>query len=50
MNGVGRVDHSIKEKNDKWKNFHSRAKKEFSNYNKEYKKTGGGPPPMPPCQ
>ena len=50
MNGVGRVNRSIKEKNDKWKNLHSRAKREFNNYKKEYKKTGGGPPPKPPSQ
>ena len=49
VNGVGRVNRSIKEKNDKWKNLHSRAKKEFSNYKKEYK-TGDGPPPKPPSQ
>ena len=50
VNAVGRANHSVQEIKDKWKNLHSTAIKEFSNYKKEYKKTGGGPPPKPPSQ
>ncbi|XP_068712952.1 t-SNARE domain-containing protein 1-like [Montipora foliosa] len=50
VNAVGRANRSIQEIKDKWKNLHSTAKKEFSNYKKEYKKTGGGPSPKPPSQ
>ena len=50
VNAVGRANRSVQEIKDKWKNLHSTAKKEFSNYKKEYKKTGGGPPPKPPSQ
>ena len=49
-NAVGRANRSVQEIKDKWKNLHSTAIKEFSNYKKEYKKTGGGPPPKPPSQ
>lgn len=31
-----------------WKNLHSTAKKEFSEFKRESKKTRGGPPPKPP--
>ena len=50
VNAVGRANRSVQEIKDKWKNLHSTAIKEFSNYKKEYKKTGGGPPPKPPSQ
>ena len=50
VNAVGRANRSVQEIKDKWKNLHSTAIKEFSNYKKEYKKTGGGPPPKPPSR
>ena len=35
---------------DKWKKLQSTAKKEFSGFRKEQKKTGGGPAPPNPSE
>ena len=48
VNAVGTANRSVSEVKDKWKNLHSTAKKEFSEFKRESKKTGGGPPPKPP--
>ena len=48
VNAVGTANRTVSEVKDKWKNFHSTAKKEFSEFKRESKKTGGGQPPKPP--
>ena len=50
VNAVGKANRTVQEVKDKWKNLHSTAKKEFSTFRKESKKTGGGPPPKQPSQ
>ena len=45
---MGTANRTVSEVKDKWKNLHSTAKKEFSEFKRESKKTGGGPPPKPP--
>ena len=50
VNAVGKANRTVQEVKDKWKNLHSTAKKEFSAFRKESKKTGGGPPPKQPSQ
>ena len=47
VNVVGTANRMVSEVKDKWKNLHSTAKKEFSEFKRESKKTGGGPPPKP---
>ena len=48
VNAVGYANRSVQEVKDKWKNLHSNAKKEFSAFKRESKKTGGGKAPKPP--
>ena len=48
VNAVGTANRTVTEVKDKWKNLHSTAKKEFSEFKRESRKTGGGPPPKPP--
>lgn len=48
VNVVGTANRTVSEVKDKQKNLHSTAKKEFSEFKRESKKTGGGPPPKPP--
>ena len=50
VNAAGKANRTVQEVKDKWKNLHSTAKKEFSTFRKESKKTGGGPPPKQPSQ
>ena len=50
VNAAGQANRTVQEVKDKWKNLHSIAKKEFSSFNNEGKKTGGGPQPKPPSQ
>ena len=50
VNAVGKASRTVQEVKDKWKNLHSTAKKEFSTFKKESKKTGDGPPPKQPSQ
>ena len=45
VNAVGVEKRMVAEVREKWKNLHSSAKKEFTNYRKESKRTGGGPAP-----
>ena len=45
VNAVGVEKRTVAEVREKWKNLHSSAKKEFTNYRKESKRTGGGPAP-----
>jgi len=42
---VGVEKRTVAEVCEKWKNLHSSAKTEFTNYRKESKRTGGGPAP-----
>ena len=48
VNAVGLASHTVAEIKDKWKNLHSTAKRDFSSFRREAKKTGGGPAPKPP--
>ena len=48
VNAVGTANRTVSEVKDKWKNLHSTAKKEFSEFKRESRKTGEGPPPKPP--
>ena len=48
VNAVGVTLRTTQEVKDKWKNLQSTAKKEFSGFKKEQKKTGGGPAPSNP--
>ena len=48
VNAVGCANRSTQEVKDKWKNLHSTAKKEFSQYRRDRKKTGGEPVPKAP--
>ena len=48
VNAVGTANPTVSEVKDKWKNLHSTANKEFSEFKKESRKTRGGPPPKPP--
>ena len=48
VNAVRTTNRTVSEAKDKWKNLHSTAKKAFSEFKRELKKTGGGPPPKPP--
>ncbi|KAL9988924.1 hypothetical protein ACROYT_G003419 [Oculina patagonica] len=50
VNALGYANREVREVKDKWKNLHSTAKKEFSEFKRESKKTGGGPPPKKPSQ
>ena len=48
INAVGVAHLTVQEVRDKWKNLTSTAKKEFSDFGKEQRKTGGGPVPKKP--
>ena len=48
VNALGVESRTVQEVKDKWKNLHSAAKKEFSTFKIEPKKTGGGLPPKKP--
>ena len=48
VNAVGVAKRTAQEVRDKWKNVTSAAKKEFSDFGKETRRTGGGPAPKPP--
>ena len=48
VNALGIENRSVQEVRDKWKNLTSQAKKEFSGYGREKKRTGGEPPPKAP--
>ena len=45
VNAVGVEKRTVVDVREKWKNLRSSAKKEFTNYRKESKRTGGGPAP-----
>ena len=45
VNSVGVVKRTETEVREKWKNLHSAAKREFTKFRQESKKTGGGPTP-----
>ena len=45
VNSVGVDKGTETEVSEKWKNLHSAAKREFTKFRKESKKTGGGPAP-----
>ncbi|XP_022796230.1 uncharacterized protein LOC111334679 [Stylophora pistillata] len=44
LNAVGTAKRTVMEVKDKWKNLHSIAKKEFPEFKREIKVTGGGRP------
>ena len=48
VNAVGVACHTVQEVRDKRKNLTSTAKKEFSDFGKEQRKTGGDPAPQKP--
>ena len=48
VNAVGTAKQTVTEAKDKWKNLHSIAKKEFAEFKRENKITGGGWPPKSP--
>ena len=48
VNALGVAYHTAQEVRDKWKNLTSTTKKEFSDFRKEQRKTGGGPAPKKP--
>ena len=48
VNAVGLASRTVAEVKAKWKNLHSTAKRDFSSFRREAKKTGGGPAPKPP--
>ena len=48
VNAVGTAKRTVTEVKDKWKNLHSIAKKEFAEFKRETKITGGGRPPKLP--
>ena len=48
VNAVGLASRTVAEVKDKWRNLHSTAKRDFSSFRREAKKTGGGPAPKPP--
>ena len=50
VNAVGVTARTTQEVRDKWKNLHSSAKKDFSSFKREHKKTGGGPAPPAPTE
>ena len=50
VNAVGVTAKSTQEIRDKWKNLQSHAKREFSSFKSEQKKTGGGPAPPNPSE
>ncbi|XP_066026245.1 nuclear apoptosis-inducing factor 1-like [Pocillopora verrucosa] len=50
VNAVGVTARSTQEVRDKWKNLQSHAKREFSSFKSEQKKTGGGPAPPNPSE
>ena len=50
VNAVGVTARSTQELRDKWKNLQSTAKREFSSFKCEHKKTGGGPAPPNPSE
>ena len=50
VNAIGLEKRAVSEVREKWKNIHSPAKKEFANYNKGTRKTGGGPAPKQPSE
>ena len=50
VNSVGVALRTTQEVRDKWKNLQSIAKKEFSGFKNEQKKTGGGPAPPNPSE
>ena len=45
VNAVGVDKPTESEVDERWKNLHSAAKREFTKFRKESKKTGGGPAP-----
>ena len=47
VNAVGTAKRTVTEAKDMWKNLHSIAKKEFAEFNRETKITGGGRPHHP---
>ena len=48
VTAVGVAYRTVQEVRDKWKSLASTAKKEFSDFGKEQRKTGGGPAPKKP--
>ena len=48
VNAVGVAHRTTQEVRDKWKNLTSAAKREFSDFGKETRRTGGGPAPKHP--
>lgn len=48
VNAVGTAKRTVTEVKDKWKNLHSIAKKEFAEFKREIKVTGGCRPPKSP--
>ena len=50
VNAVGVTVRSPHDVREKWKNLQSTAKKEFSGFKKEQRKTGGGPAPTNPTE
>ena len=48
VNAVGVAYRTVQEVRDKWKNLTSTAKKDFSDFGKEQRKTGGAPAPKKP--
>ena len=48
VNAVGTAKRTVTEVKDKWKNLHSIAKKEFAEFKRETKITGGGRAPKSP--
>ena len=45
---MGVAHRTTEEVRDKWKNLTSAAKREFSDFGKEARRTGGGPAPKQP--
>ena len=48
VNAVGTAHRSVAEVKEKWTNLQRTAKHELSNFRKEQRKTGGGPPQKTP--
>ena len=49
INALGVENRTVQEVRDKWKNLTSNAKKEFSGFGREMRRTGGGPFPKAPA-
>ena len=49
INALGVENRTVQEVRDKWKNLTSNAKKEFSGFGREMRRTGGGPAPKAPA-